>query len=156
MRDSPKSPGRPGVGGRLACDIGSGPLPEPARIAVERALADERVAEATYARLQEQIGATRPLSRIERAERRHSSALERLLVSHGHAVPPPGEAPPVPVVTDGAAACRVGATWERANVAMYDDMLRETLPDDVRCVFEHLRGASRDHHLPALERCSGG
>jgi hypothetical protein len=37
---------------------------------------------------------------------------------------------------------------------MYDDMLRLSLPSDVRQVFENNRSASLVNHLPAFERCS--
>jgi hypothetical protein len=28
------------------------------------------------------------------------------------------------------------------------------VPDDVKCVFEHLREVSRSRHVPALEECA--
>ena len=37
---------------------------------------------------------------------------------------------------------------------MYDELLRLTLPADVRQVFENVGLASLSNHLPAFERCS--
>lgn len=54
-------------------------------------------------------------------------------------------------VTD---VCRAAATAERANIAMYDELLRLDLPSDVRQVFTDLGAASLQNHLPAVERCS--
>jgi hypothetical protein len=136
-----------------ACPVDTAPLAPAVKDAIERALADERAAEARYAIAVAKLGTGGPLERIERAERRHSSRLESLLVAHGLAIPasaPPSTAAPKSV----GEACRAGVAAEKTNIAMYDELLKASLPADVRCVFEHLRSASRDRHLPALERCA--
>jgi hypothetical protein len=89
------------------------------------------------------------------AERRHAAALEGLLSTHG--LPLPGsDAVTPPAITSRTEACRFGVASERANIALYDELLAGTLPADVRCVFEHLRDASRLRHQPAFERCAAG
>lgn len=137
------------------CTMGSGPLSDEARDAVLRALDDEREAEAEYTAIMTQLGQAAPFSRIRWAEQRHSAALERILAAHG--VPIPAEKPAAaPVVyPDVAAACRAGAESEKANIAMYDTLSKVPLPEDVQCVFSHLRAASETRHLPAFQRCSG-
>ena len=142
-------------GPSAACPVDTAPLSEGARKAVERALADERRAEATYVALDAKLGGGSPLKRILHAEQRHAAALERLLTVRG--LPLPGsEAIQPPSVTSRVEACKLGAASERANIALYDELLTGTLPADVRCVFEHLRDASRLRHQPAFERCAAG
>lgn len=140
-------------GPSAACPSDTAPLTEGARKAVERALADERRSEATYVALDAKLGAASPFTRIVHGERRHAMALEALLSAHG--LPLPGSEPvSTPAVADRREACKVGITSERTNIALYDELLAGTLPPDVRCVFEHLRDASRLRHQPAFERCA--
>ena len=142
------------LGGPSAvCPIDTAPLADGARKAVERALADERRAEATYAAVDSKLGVTSPFTRIVRAERRHATALEGLLSTRGLPLPG-GEAIPPPAITSRAEACKLGVASERANITLYDELLAGALPADVRCVFEHLRDASRLRHQPAFERCA--
>lgn len=142
-----------GMRGPAACAIGDGPLTPEVRAAVERALSDERRAEAQYAALEAEHGSATPYRRIVTAERHHASELERLLTAHGHEVPPAAAPPPAPSAANAKAACAFGVTSERDNVALYEELLERPLPADVRCVFERLRDASADRHLPAFERC---
>lgn len=148
----------PGMGrgamGEGMCAMGSGPLTEQAVQAAVRALTDERRAEQQYADVLGQFGRTRPFMPIEMAERRHAAAIERFLTAHGEAVPEATESPAATRYPDVASACNAGAQSERVNIAMYDELLAAELPDDERCVFEHLRAASRDRHLPAFEHCA--
>jgi hypothetical protein len=122
---------------------------------VGRALDDERHAENRYGAAVEELGRSAPLARLGRAEGRHSAALETLLSRHGAAIPARRASDAPPAFGSLSNACREGERIERENVALYDDLLRGSLPDDVRCVFQHLRSASQERHLPALERCRG-
>ena len=144
-------PGGRGMG--PMCSMGTGPLTDPVKDAVLRALQDEWKAEATYNGVLAQFGSVMPFARIERAEQRHSGALERLLSAHGVALPAQQPAPAAPKYADVAAACNAGIAAEKANVALYDELQKTALPDDVKCVFDHLRAASQNHHLPALQAC---
>jgi hypothetical protein len=135
------------------CVMGKGPLPAAAKASVERALAEERDAELLYEAALSAAGPVPPLTGIARAERRHSSALEQLLQVHGHPIPPP-EKKAVAGPKDLAEACRAGVAVEKKNIAFYDKELAASLPSDVECVYEHLQHASRDHHLPAFQRCA--
>ena len=137
------------------CTMGAGPLAEPVRDAVLRALEDERKAEASYSAVLAQFGQTRPFSNIKRAEERHSAALERLLTAHGEPIPGEKPAGAPPKYESVAAACRAGVESEKANIALYDELYKVALPEDVKCVFDHLRAASNDRHLPVFQSCGG-
>lgn len=120
---------------------------------MEEALADERRAEQSYERLADEVGPL-PFRHLEEAEDRHATMLERLLAAHGHPTPEPRASASAPAAASRAEACALGAKSERDNIALYDGLLARDLPADVRCVFERLRAASRDRHLPAFERCA--
>lgn len=137
---------------QMACDPGSGALTAETVGLIERALADERRAEATYQAIG---GAVLPFAQIERAERRHAAALESLLVSHGATVPEVAAPPPLDDAPSLSEACAIGVEAEIANIALYDELLKAELPADVSCVFKHLQAASRDRHIPAFTRCAG-
>ncbi len=137
------------------CAMGSGPLAQDVQAAVLRALEDERGADAFYQSVIARFGASPPFDRIQRAEERHAAALERVLNAHGVAIPPEKPAGAQPTFDSTAAACKAGAAAEKANIALYDDLSKLALPDDVKCVFSHLREASLARHLPAFERCGG-
>lgn len=138
-----------------ACAVESGPLSADVRAKVERALVDERRAEAEYDALATAHGYGMPLSNIVRSERRHAVELEELLRVHGAPVPTRAEPAPPSAAASAREACAIGAASERKNIALYDELLASPLPADVRCVFERLRAMSLSRHLPAFERCSG-
>lgn len=130
------------------------PLDAVTQEALRAALDDERHAQALYAAVQDRFGERRPFSNIAQAEERHESHLLAIFAAHGMAVPEDRWAgTKVPVPATFAEACQQAAQAERDNVALYDRLLPTISAPDVRAVFTALRDASRDHHLPALERC---
>lgn len=121
--------------------------------ALREALDDEFKAIATYERVIEDFGAIHPFVNIVEAERRHAQALVGLCARYGIPVPDntwTGRAPTFDSVED---ACRAGVAGEIDNAAMYDRLLAVTDRPDILAVFENLRSASQDNHLPAFERC---
>lgn len=135
----------------LSCALGDGPLDDGTLAGVREALRDEWKAEATYASLSK-LG--RPFSQLRGAEERHADLLTQLLAAHEHEVP--ARPPSAEVgVTSAPEACALALTAEEANVAMYDKLLSESPPRDVKCVYEHLRALSAERHIPALRRCGG-
>jgi hypothetical protein len=145
----------PGGGGdhpHLACTFGEGALPDAVKSGVETAVADEWKAEARYESFAAKFG--RPFPRLERAEERHADLLIELLSAHGHSTPSRTETKPGDASTV-ADACALSLEAERANVALYDKLIAANPPEDVRCVYRHLRSLSADRHIPALERCGG-
>ena len=121
------------------------------------ALQDEYHAEAVYLRVLSDHGTIMPFANIVNAEGRHADAIRTLYAARGWT--PPANAW-TPAAVEGFAsvteACAVGAVAERANIALYDELLaRGDLPSDVQRVFENNRRASLEGHLPAFERCGG-
>ncbi len=143
-----------GVGpGLAACNIGGSSLTAAVEKTVVRALEDEWRAEATYQAAQKELMSLR-LGNVVRMEQRHAAALTHVLEAHGNAVPakPRFDAP---VLADAKAVCQAGVEAEKRNIALYDELLKTSLPADVACVFEHLKQVSKQRHLPAFEQCSG-
>ena len=142
-------------------DVPTAPSAPPAtltsevRAALERSIQDEYRAETTYQGVVEDLGPLAPFVNVLSAEQRHSASIANLFVRRD--LTPPANSwtlATVPHFTSAARACDAAAAAERANVAMYDELLRLTLPADVRQVFENVRIASLANHLPAFERCS--
>ena len=148
--------------GFIACGDSSSPtapsttaLTPEVRAALERSLQDEYRAETTYQGIVEDLGQLAPFVNVLSAEQRHSASVAELFVRR-ELTPPPNSwtLAMVPHFTSIPAACSAAADTERANVTMYDELLRLALPADVRQVFENIRLASLTNHLPAFERCS--
>ncbi len=141
--------------GLLAAPPQAAPAPYPPATveAIHVLLEDERRAEALYAAVLQRHGDVRPFSRIIEAERRHQGALEGLLTARGLPVPPnPWGARPVKAPATLLEANREGARAEAENVALYDRLLKTVREPEVVEVFERLRWASQERHLPAFRR----
>lgn len=132
----------------------SGISPE-LRLTLERGLNDEYRAETTYQAAVTDFGPVQPFVLIIAAEQRHSTAIGQLFLTRGLPVPAnPWTFSNVTHYPTVAAACEGGAASERANIALYDELLKLELPADVRQVFTNNRAASLMNHLPAFERCT--
>lgn len=130
------------------------PLSESERVHLIAALDDEYQARATYAQVIADFGNVRPFSNIVEAEDRHARALIRLFERYGIPVPPdtwPGRAPRYISLRE---ACEAGVAAEVANAGLYDELLSGTDRADIREVYENLREASQERHLPAFRRCA--
>ncbi len=94
-----------------------------------------------------------PFINIVKAEQTHIELL--LPLYKKYAVPLPAEPDPnrISVPQSLLAACQMGVEAELANVAMYDNLIAATDLPDVVDVLQRLQAASRDHHLPAFQRC---
>ena len=120
---------------------------------VLEALIDEYKSRASYRLVLNTFGEIRPFSNIVEAEDTHARALEILCGHFG--IPLPSDdweeklEPPSSVLE----ACRAGIQGEHENIAMYDRFLRQTKVPEVLALFQQLQAASRQHHLPAFERC---
>lgn len=122
--------------------------------ALRETLQDERRSRAFYTAVLAKHGQIRPFSMIVHAEERHEAVITALMSRHGVAIPG-GPPPNLPDVPGTAAECsRMAAQLERENIAMYDRLLPDVDASDIRTVFENLRAASKNNHLPAFERWS--
>lgn len=121
---------------------------------LRRAVEEERGAEATYRNVIVVLGAIRPFTNIADSEARHVASLEQLTTRYGVDVADMDPAG-APAPGTKSAACEVGVAAERADIALYDELLpRVTGYADVTQVLQNLRAASQDQHLPAFERCA--
>lgn len=118
------------------------------------ALDDEYQAQATYAQVIADFGDVRPFSNIVEAEGRHARALITLFDRYGVPVPPDTWPDRVPRYGSLREACEAGVAAEIANAGLYDEILSGTERADIREVYENLREASQERHLPAFQRCA--
>ncbi len=127
------------------------------KVALDEALDDERKAIAFYARVMAVHGERQPFANIINAERRHEAALLAQYQRLG--LEPPadrweGHAFEVPATFEGA--CDESVVAEVRNAAMYDALIDGVADEGVRRVFESLRWASVERHLPAFRRHGSG
>jgi hypothetical protein len=131
--------------------------PDPEMVAgMETAIQDEYRARETYAKVLADLGDLTPFLNIVSSEGQHVDAVAGLFLSRDLDVPASEwDETNVPVFESRALACAAAAEGEAATVAMYDDLLlADDLPDDVRTVYESVRLAALESHLPAFEQCA--
>lgn len=144
----------PGAGAGYA-QVQTQPLSEEAKNALLEALTGpegEYAAYAMYTAVIEKYGEVEPYVSIRKAEAKHIEALKRQLDRYG--VDYPAENPYLGQVSAPEsleAAAKAWAEGEVANVAMYDRLMEavQDYPNLVQ-VFDHLRAASQERHLPAF------
>lgn len=131
------------------------PFSPTVRAAIDRALQEERRAEAGYDKASTALGEQSAFARISRSMERHGCVLENVYLQRG-LTPPKDEtsSAALPSNTKLADACAGGVASEKSIIATYDTLLEtKDLPDDVRTAFIHLRSLSHDRDLPAFESC---
>ena len=102
-----------------------------------------------------QLGAVKPFVAIQKAEAQHIAAWKTVFKKYGVPVPPAPTNVSVPKFATLADACKAGAAAEKANIALYDQMLATVKPyPELVKVVTSLRTASLTSHLPAFERCA--
>lgn len=122
--------------------------------ALDEAIQGEYYLEAMYERVLTDFGDVKPFSRVVRAETKHVAALAKRYTKYTLDVPmSEWNADNVPTFDTRLEACAAAIEAEAANVAMYDALLLEELPARIQTVFESLKAASMDNHLPAFTRC---
>jgi|GEM_PF-734544 len=116
------------------------------------ALQDEYKSRATYRKVIEKFGPVRPFVNIVEAEGRHVQALLALFEKYQIPVPEDTWPERITVPDTLKQACLNAVADEKANIAMYDQLIAASSEPDIRRVLENLQSASRDRHLPAFER----
>ena len=135
----------------------SSKLDQKTQDALISALADERLAQATYQAVLNKFPGVRPFINIIEAEKKHESFLLPLFAKYGVAVPKNEFDPAkISVPADLTEACKIGVKAENENIALYDGFFQFVREQDIKEVFTLLQSASRDNHLPAFTRCSEG
>ncbi len=125
--------------------------------ALDTAIDDERHAIAFYSAVMKTHGERRPFSNIIRAERRHEAALLQQYTRLGLTAPTDrwqDHAFDVPKAF--ADACDASAVAEVRNVKIYENLKDSVEDQQVLAVFENLRWASAERHLPAFRRHGNG
>ncbi|MGI6071546.1 MAG: DUF2202 domain-containing protein [Lachnospiraceae bacterium] len=114
------------------------------------ALEDEYLARDAYTKIMAKFGEIRPFVNIRESEKNHISMLEPLFEKYKLSLP---EYVSDQTPYDGTLqeAYATGIQAEIENIAMYEQFLKEELPEDVRNTFERLLSAS-EKHLKAFER----
>jgi hypothetical protein len=111
---------------------------------------------AMYAKVLVDLGEIDPFANIVTAEAQHVSELATLIENKGGDVPASQwDDTNVPTFSGQSEACTMALAEEIVNRAMYDGFLLELgLAPDVREVFERLRAATDESHIPALTECA--
>lgn len=120
--------------------------------ALHEALDDEYKAWATYDQIIQDLGPERPFINIVESEARHIEALRALFDRYGVEVPGNPWRNRVPRFASVREACQAGVEAEIENAALYERLMRSTEREDILAVFENLRRASQENHLPAFRR----
>ncbi|CAG8998270.1 MAG: hypothetical protein CENE_00212 [Candidatus Celerinatantimonas neptuna] len=115
------------------------------------AVEDEYLAKGEYLKIMEEFGAQHPFSNIIKAEERHIAWLKPLFVKYGVMLPPDRGVEMAKIPKTLAQAYQLGVQAEIENIKMYQRFLKQTLPDDVKAVFQHLLKGS-ENHLSAFKR----
>ena len=123
-------------------------------IALEEAINDEYNAFNIYTKVIEDFGEVRPFSNIVNAEQQHINELKSIYLKYSLEFPsnPQKEGPAFDSVV---LACEAAEQAEIYNVAIYDRLFSQVDNQDIIMIFEALRYASQEKHLPAFQRCSG-
>ncbi len=132
----------------------AGSLQQNAQSALNKALADEYKAHATYQAVIEKFGMVRPFSMIIRSEEQHIASLKTLYDKYGIPVPE-DQTGKVTVPQTLQESCQIGVEAEIANAALYRDTLLPQVKDypDITSVFTLLMNASQQRHLIAFNKC---
>jgi hypothetical protein len=141
--------GGQGIGGGAALE----PLSEAEAAALLRAIEEEYGAQALYESVLAAFGDVEPFSGIAASEAQHTVALVRQAQKYGLEVPEytgPAEAPAFATLEE---ACQAGVAAEIADAALYDELSPAVTHADILRVFENLKNASLNNHLPAFEAC---
>ena len=120
---------------------------------LNEALMDEYKARDSYQKIIEIFGPERPFINIVKAEQTHIELLLPLYEKYAVPLPAEPDLNRISVPQSLFAACQMGVEAELKNVAMYDRLIAATDLPDVADVLQRLQAASRDHHLPAFQRC---
>ena len=116
---------------------------------------DEYKAQAEYEALIEEFGAVNPFVRIVKAEARHIDALETLFDAYDFDIPEDNGDKYAVVPDSLEEAYAIGVEADIANIDLYEDYLKQDLPEDVERVFTNLMKAS-ENHLRAFENAVDG
>lgn len=117
-------------------------------------LNDEYKAEAIYQKVIDKFGNVQPFVSIMSAEQKHSFSLIILFNKYNLEIPNNDWYDKVSEYNSVSEACQAGVIAEIENAALYDEMIKNINHEDIIVVFNALKNASLEKHLPAFEKCS--
>lgn len=141
--------GGQGIGGGAALE----PLSEAEAAALLRAIEEEYGARALYESVLAAFGDVEPFTGIAASEAQHAAALVRQAQKYGLEVPEYAGPAAAPTFATLEEACQAGVAAEIADAALYDELSSAVTHADILRVFENLKNASLNNHLPAFEAC---
>lgn len=118
-------------------------------------IADEYKARAEYVALEAEYGESSPWTNLIKAETNHINALSTLFETYGLEIPEDDGAQFALIPNSEEEAYQIGIEAEIANIALYEDVLKTDLPDQVEAVFTNLMNASIKH-LSTFEAYASG
>jgi hypothetical protein len=149
--------GQTGAGRTQSAGMGSGiarePLSEQEVQALIRAIEEEYGAQALYQSILDTFGDVAPFNRIVVSESQHITALVRQAEKYGVSIPEPMDSYGISPFETLEEACQAGVEAEIADAALYDELSPMVSHSDILQVFDNLKSASLDSHLPAFEAC---
>ena len=114
----------------------------------------EYAAFAMYTAVIDKYGEVEPYTTIRSAEQRHIDALIRQLDRYGITAPENPYLGQVSAPADLTSAAKAWATGETDNVALYEGLLTKTTDANLIKVFNNLKTASLEVHLPLFEQAA--
>lgn len=109
------------------------------------AIQDEYLAQQEYQSIIDKYGANKPFTNIIEAEKNHISQLQALFKQYSLPVPANTSKDHVQLPPSLNDAYKAGVNAEIANIDMYENFLKEDLPQDIKDTFVSLRDASQKH-----------
>ncbi|MCA9352664.1 DUF2202 domain-containing protein [Patescibacteria group bacterium] len=124
--------------------------------ALDRAINDEYKALVTYQVTIATFGEKKPFVNIVQAEVRHIVSLKALYKKYQLDIPDNTWIGQVSIPETFHEVCALGVQAEIENVRLYEEELIPIVQvyPDIVAVFENLKNASKQNHLPAFERCA--
>lgn len=119
------------------------------------AIEDEYKARAEYELIIEKMDGGRPFTNIVRSEETHISMLKPLFEANDIALPKDNASEHIVMPENIDAALEIGVQAEIDNIAMYEQLLSQDLPEDIESAFQRLKAAS-ENHLEAFKRALEG
>lgn len=127
-------------------------LTEAEKTALNTAIQDEYKSRATYNKILDTFGQVMPFANIVNAESRHVEALAFLYKRYEVPIPADTWADKVPAYATLNEAAEAAVQAEQENGALYDTITENVSNPEVINVFNALRFATMEHHLPAFQR----
>lgn len=119
------------------------------------AINDEYNAQAAYNAIIKKYGSIKPFTNIVKAEANHISLLKPLFTKYNIEIPA-NNATLTDIPTTLTNAYALGVEAEKANITIYEGLLKEDLPEDVKLVFQKLINASKNHLKAFQNKVDGG